>query len=290
MMYQADQIESYLKNELSLSDKAIFEEMLRRDPLLQNEVHFQEAVIGGVQQFRKDQLKARLNNVSIDSASNTSNYKVAALTLAGILTVGIGGWYVADQNSKAIKTTPQAINNIRTDHKKLENTNTAKVETTATETDNLPKQEKKFQDLIQNTTVIPKHEVRKENSKPFITDTDTIDKEEDLQKHDQIKLPTGDIAPVASKNNLGVKVSVNNSSSYKFHYSFTDSKLFLYGDFSQLYEILDFNTKEGKQLYIFYQNSFYKINENQSNIVPLIKVNNPQMIKKLNEAKEQAQK
>jgi len=288
MMYQSDQIESYLKNELSLSDKAIFEEMLRRDPLLQNEVHFQEAVIGGVQQYRKDQLKARLNNVSVDSASNISNYKVATIALVGILSVGVGGWYVSDQANKTLKNTPQAINNIRIDHKKLENKNISKIETAPI--DNSIKSIKKNPDLIQSSTVIPKHEVRKENLKPFITDTDTIDKEENLEKHDQTKLPTGDIAPVATKNNLGVKVSINHSTQYKFHYSYTDSKLFLYGDFSQLYEILDFNTKEEKQLYLFYQNQFYKINENQSNVGPLIKVNNPQMIKKLNEAKEQAQK
>ena len=85
----------------------------------------------------------------------------------------------------------------------------------------------------------------------------------------------GDIAPVATKDNLGVKVSVNNATPYKFHYSFADSKLYLYGDFSQLYEILDFNNKEGMQLYLFYQSNFYKINESQTNVAPLLKVNDP---------------
>ena len=58
-MHQSEQIEPYLRNELSLADKAIFEETISRDPLLKSEVQFQEAVINGIQEYRKKPIKGQ---------------------------------------------------------------------------------------------------------------------------------------------------------------------------------------------------------------------------------------
>ena len=281
-MYQSDQIESYLRNELSSTDKNIFEEMLKKDPLLKNEVRFQEAVIGGISEHRKQQLKARLNQINVNNPSVDINYKVAAVTLAGILTVGSAGWYLADKMAGNSTAQTTAINNIRIEEKTI-----AKEEIKQEEI----KVEKKGKNIIaeKNISVVKVKapvNVDPEKTKPVITDPDTIYGQDELNAHDKIKMPTGEITPVASKDNLGVKVSVNNNSTFKFHYSFADNKLFLYGDFSHLYEILDFNTKDGKELFLFYQSNFYRIHENQSTIAPLAKVNDPQMIKKLKEARE----
>jgi hypothetical protein len=289
-MYYSEQIEAYLRSELSAEERQIFEEMIRRDPLLKNELDLQNDIVQSIQNYRKNQLKARLNQIQVDSAySPTNGYKAAGIALAGLLIVGSLGYLAYDRflpekqqsvsqlaSDKSVKTDmqPDSI------YENKEEDKTASPAVKDGRSVSKDFEVKKQEALTNKQTTLPQPNVKE----PEISSNDeSIEK-----KPENVTVPTGDLTPLpATKNAKGIQVSViNKDPKYQFHYSFSEGKLVLYGEFEQLYEILDFNSKEGKQVYLFYQENFFKLNENQAIAVPLVKVNNPQLIKKLKEAQQ----
>jgi hypothetical protein len=86
-------IEAYLRNDLSVEQKADFEELVRQDPLLYNEFMLQKDVVSGLQQHRKSQLKARLNQVDVSNPVQLGGIGVLGLWLAGASLIGLLGWF-----------------------------------------------------------------------------------------------------------------------------------------------------------------------------------------------------
>jgi cytoskeletal protein RodZ len=91
------QIEAYLRGDMSPSDKAIFEQQMEKDPLIQNELEMQQAIIHGIQHSRKLAMKASLNsmNVSLWSLAVSEAIKVAAGVIIGGVLIG-GSYYLAN--------------------------------------------------------------------------------------------------------------------------------------------------------------------------------------------------
>ena len=289
-MYYSEQIEAYLRNELSVEDKVIFEEMIRRDPLLKNELELQHDIVDVIRHYRKNQLKARLNQVPMDVATTgrSYGYKAAGVALAGLLLVGSLGWLAYDRFAPAHQPEPVTPNKSQqtdmpdsifgnpSENKTVPATPEVKDQRTPSK-DLAPK----IQPAVKNTNV-PKPEVTVPEDGQNTENTLTKTQEDS-------RVPSGDItlSPVG-KNPKSVQVSIiSQDPKHQFHYNFSEGKLVLYGRFEQLYEILDFNSKAGKQVYLYYQQNFYRLNENQVSTAPLQKVNNPQLIQTLKEAREQ---
>lgn len=97
----SEKIEAYLRNDLSLGEKAEFEERIARDPLLQNELTLQQDIIASLQDFRKAELKARLNRIDLTEGQATNVnllfYFKAAGTLAIVAMLGYGSMWLLNQ-------------------------------------------------------------------------------------------------------------------------------------------------------------------------------------------------
>jgi hypothetical protein len=110
----SEKIEAYLRNELSPVEKAEFEERISRDPLLQNELTLQQETITSLQEFRKAELKARLNRIDMSETEATSgnfyNYlKVAGLLIMAVM-LGYGTmWYINQPKSNQTALSEQVI-------------------------------------------------------------------------------------------------------------------------------------------------------------------------------------
>jgi hypothetical protein len=91
------QIEAYLRGDMSPSDKAAFEQLMEKDPLIQNEFELQQAIIEGIRHSRKLALKASLNsmNVSLWSLAVSETLKIAAGVIVGGMIIG-GSYYLAN--------------------------------------------------------------------------------------------------------------------------------------------------------------------------------------------------
>lgn len=64
-----EKIEAYLLDKLSSEDKAGFEALIDTDPILKSELQFQKEIIEAIRERRKNELKKRLDNITVESFS-----------------------------------------------------------------------------------------------------------------------------------------------------------------------------------------------------------------------------
>ncbi|MDH5602959.1 MAG: hypothetical protein OEY51_03445, partial [Cyclobacteriaceae bacterium] len=95
-MNNSDKILAYLENTLSQSERMKVEGEIKKDPNLKTELDFQSEIIQGIQQARKNELKALLNNVPVGGGGFTSNLTGTHYITAALVTVlaGFGIFYL----------------------------------------------------------------------------------------------------------------------------------------------------------------------------------------------------
>ena len=107
----------------------------------------------------------------------------------------------------------------------------------------------------------------------------------DLDESDfeeSIEMPSAGIAQEGLIDNNVVEIETAKKDSDMFHYQYFSGKLYLYGDFRDYpYEILELNSANGKRLFIYYNNTYYRIMDNQQEITPLGQLVDQDIIKKL---------
>jgi len=82
-------------------------------------------------------------------------------------------------------------------------------------------------------------------------------------------------------------VEVIKSKKYVLHYRYFDKKLFLYGNFdTQTYDILELNTDSGQSFYLKFENNFYQLQPNKTEITKLEVIENQQTINQLKEVQK----
>jgi hypothetical protein len=287
-MYQPEKIEAYLRKELSAEESLAFENMMQRDPLLNNEVHLQNEIAEALQIYRKNQLKARFNQLSPDTGFTMSEgYKAMGIAASAVI-VGVLLYLYLQQSSPSLQNTDNTESKVTVPQTK-ESIYVSKPESVQT-----PLQARKEPLEADRRTqhpakTHPQPESQSHSSQPVSPQVDDqMDTSgETLLKQDNLSLPSGDLSPAATKERPTVKIAIINEkkSKYQFHYTFTEGRLTLYGPFREVYEILDFYTSSGKQLYLYYQDRFYLIKENQIDVARLEQVHNPKLIKTLQQAR-----
>ena len=79
-----------------------------------------------------------------------------------------------------------------------------------------------------------------------------------------------------------VEVATLKDKRNKFHYQFSENKLFLLGSFKDTpYEIIELNSSKGKSYFLYYNYDFYKLNSEQAKPTPLIKIENDSLVNEL---------
>jgi hypothetical protein len=280
--YNPENIEAYLDNKLSASERSFFENELSKDPLLQNEINLQKDIIETLKTHRKAELKNRLNNIEVGMDSSYAGLKFAAsLLLSGLISYGIYS-FVSNEKESNVTITENYKELQAIDSKKTEVKNTTAAN--ASETANVSKESETKKNTgttatpTNNTAITVKKGNRKFTAPQAIENLET----DQIQKDENTKLPDGKIAQV-TETKSEIDVSIDDSNDKKFHYKYHDNKLFLYGNFnSQTYEIIELNTYKGKQVYLYYNNDYYQLNSNKLEISPLQKITDKEKIEELN--------
>jgi hypothetical protein len=312
----SDYVNAYLDGNFTSAEKAEFLEKLKMDPLLESEYHFQKDIVDALKEYRKTELKNRLNAISVGGAvSYTSfNYgamKIAAsVILASMASIGIY-WYMNDEkpphedflvvNSPLLLSEPnnsfdllkpeESFNEAEMvsgleeavaveEMEAVEETSGAAGVVTAGSSMSSGKAETKSVDF--NYTAKPKHT-------PVVVQPDVISEFDDVELSQQSRTSNvhSDIF-VASENKFSdVEVETKTSNRYNFHYQFQDNKLFLFGDFTDMpYEIIDLKSSANNSLYLFYRQTYYSLKPTKSRIIPLEPIKSPKLIKELNIVKD----
>jgi hypothetical protein len=284
--YTPENIEAYIQNRLSPGERSHFESEISKDPLLKNELNLQQDIIESLKSYRKTQLKSRLNNIEVSMTPNYYGAKIAAsIIITSLLGLGVYSYFgkksetpVTSEVSREIK-----INKPDSEISAEPSLNNTKIEAPVSSS-NTPKSTENLSNS--GNKVSGKKSSTNNSSISSISSgsqnmVETFENDQ-FQSNNNITLPDGKIAQtVESKSN--VDITIDGSTENKFHYKFYNNKLFLFGSFdAKKYEILELNTYDGKQVYLYYDNSYFKLNSNQSEVSPLTKIADKKVIEQLN--------
>ncbi|MDH5365433.1 MAG: hypothetical protein OEW67_00480 [Cyclobacteriaceae bacterium] len=267
-MINTELIDRYLGGEMTAEEMTGFEQTLSTDPLLNKEFLFQKEIVDGIKLARKRELKNTLNTIDITGGTSSSIWNAKTVT-AAIVTVGGILTYmmfpINEQNTEG--AIPKVIENTSTEYESQKKSEVEIINITPTVSDNTITNHIKADDESQE--VFTKKEIKEDVE---IVNTDVMD---DFGDFEEDKLNHAD-APENFMNDKGafehstIKVEINNNKKkYSFHYQLKDNTLFLYGNFTKIYEVLEFKNNSENDLFFYYNNKYYDINENQNSITLL---------------------
>ena len=297
----SEQITSYLDGQMTPGQMQEFEKQLHTDPLLRSEFELQTDIIHGIKDFRKTQLKSRLDQVPVGAGPSTlvGVKAAAALVISGIMGFGAYLYFTSPEEivpmvetiapieqpelqSEAGEQLPEALplNETATETTSVETSETKPVTTPKSNSASItgqPLAEKSAVNSEAITDEVEKPSALVINSPKLVDlNLDHTDVEE------SIDIPTAALAQDGIVDNHVVAVETARKDSNMFHYQYFSGKLYLYGDFrDNPYEILELNSVNGKRLYLYYHNAYYRIADDQHEITPLVQITDQDIIKKL---------
>jgi len=296
------QIEAYLNQDMTDLERSRFEKLIHDDPELHEEVEMQESLVQAIRNERILMIKAGLNqtNVSLWSAGLLEAAKIAAVTVGlGLASVGGYFWYTSTANQTAAKqevsaqistpaTQPQetvqnAPSEVASPETFRSNPENGNAPVLSSETSSAPK-------VIGHSgartspSAKPNGKVAQAigNEQQTLSETEALDpgiKQFSPATAKDIAIPTDGISNKTSLESVNPEVVIKRDNKDKFHYQFSDSKLILYADFSdKLYEVLELNQNNEKQLFFAYDGRFFSLDTKQTEISPLKPVTDRNLI------------
>lgn len=263
-----EQIDNYHSGKMSPEEIASFESELNADPAIKAESDFQGDIVNGLKEFRKDQLKARLDAVDlapswIEFAQQSTLMKsFGGIAVATIIGTGV---YLNAEKGESYNVDPIVIDAPNyEDPEFIWSLGLEDLPSVATK----PVQQKT---IASSAVVAPIEVVKVEEKEEAIEekeemtfnpsfdapDAKTINDEEAMETSNLDELPE---ETVAEANETPINVETEITKAIKVKYKYYDGKLFLSGDFDRApYEILEINSASGRRIYVKYLDKYYKV-------------------------------
>jgi len=293
------QIETYLRQEMTDLDRSGFERRMHDDAELHEEVRRQEALIGAIRQERILALKSGLQNVNISlwSTGLMEFARIAAIS-AGLGVASLGAYYYYQQGKapEPVKLVQEAHQNLlvpepkdqpEVEFKKSTPAQTGsqnKVEESDAEALALNPEPlvsgSKELDRTANTSVQSGNPKTIKNS--FQPEAEALEpglKAAQPETSRDISPPEDGISAMTAPETIQPEVVIKRDNKDKFHYQFSEGKLVLYADFNEkLYEVLELNQHNEKQLYLAYDGRFFVLEPSKTEISPLREVKDQNLV------------
>lgn len=297
-----EKIEQYHSGNMSAGDIASFENEIASNPELKVESDFQSDIVNGIKEYRKTQLKTRLDTINvspgwIEFARQSALVKsFGGVAIASL--IGSAVYFYAD--SKVDKPTETPLLTLEAIGPKIEEfTFDWNIPTLTTLSASAPSEHRKAvqesvkasqttastsvaeESVVDNSVV----ETTTDNFTPSFNAPEASDVVEDQEPVATIldKVPS---VIADSKDEEPIEVETKNSKSSKIRYKYYDGKLFLNGDFNQEpYEILEINSAKGRRIYLLHQNKYFEV-KTTDRLSELPEVTNVKLIQELRLIKE----
>lgn len=270
-MSHFDLIDDYLTNRLSGEARHQFEEAMKANSQLKEEMHFQQSVIEGIKNARINQLKTMLNNVPVGGASVlTGKLALAALSVGILVTLTYYLGFKPAYNAPAENPT---------------NMQEAVADEPALPAEPVTDEERttKIAEENQGEEKVAQGGSAQKPARRGLPKVDLVDPTADLHDQEQ-EVSTAKPSGTPSPTTPTIEVAVDNSNkTYPFHYQFIADKLVLFGAFnSGLYEVIEINGAT-QTAFLYYMGQYYHLDKAESNITPLIMIRDTMLINKLNQ-------
>lgn len=290
---QLEQIDKYHSGRMSESEMASFEKQLESDPALKVESDLQADIVGGLKEYRKLELKARLDAINVGPTwmefvgQSALMKSMGGVIIASI--IGTGIYFYGEKDDQTESGTPVRVNapvaesmeyvwelgQEKSDNR--ENTRLEKpeiAEKPAMETK--PELQVEEQPAGEEQVAINED---KEVFKPSFEAPAATEVED--SKFESAGL---DELPETAKTTVSedpIDVETENNKSNTIKYKYYDGKLFLSGDFDKsTYEIFEINSVSGRRIYVYYIDTYYKV-ETTDRLTELPAVKDQDVIKEL---------
>jgi len=290
--YSQDKIDDFLSGKLSGTEKLMFEEYMTKDPLVSNELKLQEDIINHLKGQRKAELKARLDNINVSATSSYTGLKIAAGIVGTLLLSTTLYFTLFNKPAEQSVVTQQSTENQTANTSAEVFTPQTEAEPITSETSNVSSSESDNKFEIKRESRVAQLKKNPEptigettvshgftnSSEPNVSDFDS----EDFNTENSVQPQKGEIqgSDAAKLDNISVKIA--HKKNKDFHYQFFSNKLFLYGKFDEKpYEILELNSKGGRELYLKYEGSYFSLKSNQIEIVPLKEIHDKDITREL---------
>jgi hypothetical protein len=277
-----EMIEEYILDRMDSGQKAAFEQLLTKDPLVKQEFEVQKDIIQSIQNTRKAELKARLNKIEVSSGSGWSNASKVAASLLLVSSIGVGTYFLYNQDNTQIPNPVETNQEIVVSENK---------EKQIDKTIDIEKQAEKIPTISSNTKVAEETKikpVKKEKpiaSSPEVTVQVNIPQisegfsgSDNIEK--SISLPNSEVTKaIDTKAKLDVSLVEDAG---EIGYQYFNNKLFLFGEFSAgKYEVLELNNARKKEMYLYFKNEYYYLNPNTFDKTQLKNIKNQEIINQL---------
>ncbi|MDJ1506603.1 hypothetical protein [Xanthocytophaga agilis] len=278
----SEMIDAYLRNELSADERADFEQLVQKDPLLYNEFLLQKEIVTNLQSYRKAQLKNRLNQIDVSNNSSWSGAASAGMWVGGLALIGLLSWF--GYSSLKGTTSNTAVVNVPAT---ISATSPATSSPEVSPTDNA---NNKSAEAITETSVSVSKPVEKSSLPVKTTSRKNYTTRKSSQSADQLIVSAADteVSPPAQEDGIRkidsepviekpamygntsssnrLNVVDNTNEALKLHYYYRNGRIALLG-FDKPYTFLDMPAEN--ITYLYYEGNFYKLNTSQIQPAPI---------------------
>lgn len=280
MLFNEETIEAYVSGHLTGADKSLFEAGMEKDPLIMREVKMQEEIQSSLKARRKAELKQRLNNIDMTTASVNLGSKVAASVVISAL-VGAGLFMVINMTAEPETLVQSSASSIAAPAQTAPKAAAAPQAQTQTQTQTSAPAAQN-QNVVQRPTAIITPA-----SSEVVVDLPEVDVPTgtDVTTSGNGNTPNADFSNTAAVSEVkGNTVDKVAGYTKGYAYKYYSNKLFLYGfdNSTAAVNILEFNKGGKKQLFIYTNNKYYQIKDNQLEITPLKVIEDQSTINQLN--------
>ncbi len=318
-----EKIEAYLEGSMSPDEMLDFENQLHTDPVMRSEFDLQQDIIHSLKDFRKSQLKTRLDQVPVSMGPSTLiGVKTAAvIVLTGFMGVATYLYFNSENESgasfeqepiteqqietpapkeeiKSEELSENTLNEVIAEEDKAEQiTNASEGEDAsfiAEQVTEQPRERKESESAESKSSDKDEYQETDEaianNTAPVanVPQVEVPDTESEATlPEESIEMPSSAIAQEEPTEDAVIEVETTKENQQLFHYQYYSGKLYLYGDFKDIpYEILELNSASGKKLFMYYNSEYFEILNDRTELTPLEKLNDQGIIEKLEIIKE----
>lgn len=282
-------ITKYLEGSLSREDQLEFEIQIQNDPLLKDEFEFQKDVIDALRNYRKNEIKNRLNNINIGNSSGFNLLNIAAsVTISSFIAIGTY-LYLSDHAAQDslqvvdLANTPNIENSSIADlpeKPKVVELQPKSLDQVITEVKGEEKATKEAKEIDSQVTASNKKINTPNVILPNIVEEfetmDPLEVESDLSNN------SSSFESIKNKEVLSFEIEKIENSEY-LHYQFYQGKLYLYGEFNDNpYEIIELKSGNKRKVFLNYNEDYFLLKTNQRDLTPLKAIKDPTLIEELN--------
>jgi hypothetical protein len=280
-------VSSYLENEMTEIERLEFENQLLNNPELRTEYNLQKDLINGIKQSRMAELKARLDNITIHTpVYQTIGYKAFLATSLSVI-VGISAYFLISEKDALMASQVDLSQNeiIIEEEAVLPEAPKAIVPAASDQTTGLTIAEPRELVQEEEAPIASAMPEKAEPINPNVIEPDVIEgfeEDEFTTEEINVEVQISELENVKEEVESTVEIASVENRRNKFHYRFFENKLYLIGNFNDMpYEIIELNAKSGKSYFLFYNDSFYRLESEQLKPAPLQKIENDSLVNEL---------